>query len=147
MSATPNPYAPTAVNEPTPGKVKVRPIQLLQRSFEMIRGEYWLFLGITFVGLLIGSLVPFGILLGPMMVGIFLCFVQRQQTGRTEFGTLMKGFDQFLDAFVATLIMVAASVAVMIPLLVVYFVVLALFVVPSISPPGRLRAMDNRLQH
>jgi uncharacterized membrane protein len=85
----------------------VRPIQLLQRSFELISGEYWLFLGITLVGIVVSSLVPFSILLGPMMVGMFLCFAQRQQTGRTEFATLFKGFDQFVDALVATLIMVA----------------------------------------
>jgi len=135
MSTTANPYASSSLAEPFPGKTEVRPIELLQRSFEMIRGEYWLFLGITLVGMLIAAAVPFGILQGPMMVGFFLCFAQRQQTGRTEFGTLFKGFDQFFDAFIAMLIMVAASFVVMIPLMIVFFAIMVVAIATA-GPNG-----------
>jgi hypothetical protein len=126
MSSIPNPYAPSPLAEPLPGRVNVRPIQLLRRAFEMIQGEYWLFLGITIVGILIASVVPFGLLLGPMMVGMFLCFAQRQRTGRTDFGTLFKGFDQFMDAFIATLVMIALAMAIFLPLIAVFLIVLAM---------------------
>ena len=124
MSSPPNPYAPSPLAEPVPERVAVRPIQLLLRALEAIRGEFWLFLGISVVGILVASLVPFGLLAGPMMVGMFLCFAQRQETGRTEFGTLFKGFDQFMEAFVATLIMTALALVILLPLIAVFLVTL-----------------------
>jgi len=83
------------------------------------------------VGMVVASAVPFGILQGPIVVGMFLCFAQRQQTGRTEFGTLFKGFEQFLDAFIATLIMVAVSLVVMAPIAIVFIVTIVVMLVSA----------------
>ena len=124
MSSGPNPYAPAEIVDPVWRKTNIRPVQLLRRSFELIRSDYWLFLGIALVGMLIGSLVPFGILMGPMMVGMFLCFSERQRTGRTEFGTVFKGFDQFIESLIAMLIMVATSVVIVFPLVIVFLAAL-----------------------
>ena len=44
-------------------KVPIRPIDCLNRSMELVKGQYWLFVGICLVGLLIGGIVPLGILL------------------------------------------------------------------------------------
>lgn len=136
MSSGPNPYAPAEPVAPTWRKANVRPIQLLQRSFELIRSDYWLFLGITLVGMLVGSLVPFGILMGPMMVGMFLCFSERQRTGRTEFGTVFKGFDQFIDGLIAMLIMVAVSVVIIFPLVIVFLAALFFVIAPADQNAG-----------
>ena len=92
-------------------KVNVRPIELLSRSKELIGNQYGLFLGITLVGVLVGSMVPFGIVMGPMLIGIYLCFLHRQAGRQVEFGTLFKGFDQFGDGLIAYLIMVGFSIA------------------------------------
>jgi uncharacterized membrane protein len=91
-------------------KVNVRPIELLSRSYQLIGNQYGLFLGISFVGVLIGSMVPFGIVLGPMLIGIYLCFLHRQAGRQVEFGTLFKGFDQFGEGLIAYLIMVGFSI-------------------------------------
>ena len=65
--------------------------------------QYWLFVGMTFVAFFIGSAVPFGILMGPMMCGIYLtCFAQRRREP-VEFGLLFKGFDFFGPSVIATL--------------------------------------------
>jgi hypothetical protein len=40
----------------------------------MIKSQYWLILGMVIVGWMIASAVPFGILMGPMMCGLFLAF-------------------------------------------------------------------------
>ncbi|MDE0937845.1 MAG: hypothetical protein OSA89_18185 [Mariniblastus sp.] len=91
-------------------KVNVRPIELLSRSYQLIGNQYGLFLGISLVGILIGSMVPFGIVMGPMLIGIYLCFLHRQAGRQVEFGTLFKGFDQFSEGLIAYLIMVGFSI-------------------------------------
>jgi len=91
-------------------KVNVRPIELLSRSYQLIGNQYGLFLGISFVGVLIGSMVPFGIIMGPMLIGIYLCFLHRQAGRQVEFGTLFKGFDQFAEGLVAYLVMIGFSI-------------------------------------
>ena len=74
------------------------PIALYKRSYALLGEQYWLFFGITLVGIFLGSLVPFGILMGPMMVGIYMCFADRERGKQVEFGTLFKGFDQFANS-------------------------------------------------
>ena len=134
MSADPNPYAPSTFDDPVSGPTRVRPIQLLRRGYDLIRGEYWLYVGISFVAMIVSALVPFGILTGPMLVGLFLCFIQRQTIGRTQFETVFKGFDQFMDAFIATLIMIAFSIVVLIPVMLVFVAVI--FMLASQAGPN-----------
>jgi hypothetical protein len=108
--------------EPTIRKVSLPPIQLLKDAYQLVDEQYWLFVGITFVGVLIGSAAPAGVLLGPMMCGIYLCFLHRMEGGTADFKLLFKGFDYFLDSLVATLIMVAVMFVVLIPVIVVFLV-------------------------
>ena len=130
-----NPFAPPQTaslqsNASGPSQVSLAPIELYKRSYALMGEQYWLFVGITLVGIFLGSLVPFGILLGPMMVGIYLCFADREQGKQVEFGTLFKGFDHFANALIAVLIMVGVSVLVMIPIFILMAVVL-IGVLPS----------------
>src|SRR5437588_9796822 len=77
----------------------IAPMECIKEGWALIKDQFWLFLGITVVGLLIGGLVPI-VLFGPMMVGIFLCLQQRQRHQPVEFGLLFKGFDQFVPALI-----------------------------------------------
>ncbi|MFN3191284.1 MAG: hypothetical protein ACE361_12225 [Aureliella sp.] len=131
MSIGENPYSPH-VSELSDGiqQVRVRPIELMKRGRALMAEQYWLFFGIALVGILIGSAVPFGILLGPMMVGMFICYIEKERDGATEFGSLFKGFEQFMDAFLATLIMIGVSFVVMIPVMILFF---AAILVPIIA--------------
>jgi uncharacterized membrane protein len=121
-----NPYSspalPTSVQtanrNPEIRKVNVNPIELFKRGYALLGDQYWLFLGIAFIAILIGSAVPFGLLMGPMLVGVFICLLHRERGQRVEFGTVFRGFDQFMDSFIATLIMVGASLLLMIPLVI-----------------------------
>ena len=124
-----NPFAPPSTssllsNSSGPRKVSFAPIALYKRSYALMGEQYWLFVGITLVGILLGSLVPFGILMGPMMVGIYLCFADRERGKQVEFGTLFKGFDHFANSFIAVLIIMVASFLVLIPILIVMTVVM-----------------------
>ncbi len=125
--STANPYAPTqevSTEDLNVRQVKVKPIDLLKRSYRMMGEQYWLFFGITLVGILIASAVPFGLIMGPMIVGIYLCFIERGRRGQTEFATLFRGFDFFLESFIAFLCMLGLSLLVMVPFMIALFAML-----------------------
>lgn len=81
----------------------VRPFACLSAGWNLIKDQYWLVFGITLVGILIGSLAPFGILLGPCMCGIFLCLIRKERGQPFTFEMLFKGFDYFVQSLIATL--------------------------------------------
>ncbi len=124
-----NPYLPTVSVEDSRfaiRKVSINPFDLLGRGYRLLGDQYWLFLGITVVGMLIGSAVPFGLLLGAMLVGIFLCYAARERGERVEFGTLFKGFEDFGNSLVAIALLVAASFLVVVPFVIAMIVVIML---------------------
>src|SRR5213078_3374379 len=81
----------------------VAPFECIKEGWALIKDEYWLFFGISIVGFLIGSVFPI-VLMGPMMVGIFISLRQRQRNQTVEFGTLFKGFDQFVNGLIVTVL-------------------------------------------
>ncbi len=126
MSST-NPYQSTeGVSENLYGinKVRVRPIELIRRSHALIGDKYWLFLGITLVAMLVGSAVPLGLIFGAMLVGVYLCFIHREQGIKVELVTLFRGFDYFIESLLAWLAMFAISMLVTIPFMIAIFVVI-----------------------
>jgi uncharacterized membrane protein len=101
----------------------VAPFDCLKEGWALIKDQYWLFLGITLVGILIGGAVPI-VLLGPMMVGIFLCLFKKQERQPVEFGTLFKGFDYFVQGLIVAVIKVVPIVILMVPFYIVMFTVM-----------------------
>ncbi len=97
--------------------------ECVKEGWALIKDQYWLFLGIVFVGIFIGGAVPI-VLLGPMMVGIYLCFFRRMRGERVEFGDLFKGFDYFAQSLIAALIQMIPMVIIMVPMYIVMFAVM-----------------------
>jgi hypothetical protein len=97
-------------------RITIRPVECLKASKELMGEQYWLFCGISVVGILIASAVPLGILMGPMMCGIYYCYLRRMRGETVEFGMLFKGFDYFAESLVATLILVGVTLVVMLPM-------------------------------
>ncbi len=105
---------------PAFAKVSISPIAYLQEAWTRVKGQYGVFLGVTLVGMLLGGAVPLGILLGPMLCGIYFCY-RRQALGQpVTFDLLFKGFDYFSEAFLGSLIMVVTSMVVMVPLIFIF---------------------------
>jgi hypothetical protein len=100
----------------------VEPVECIKAGWELIRSQYWLFVGMTVVGIIIGSVVPLGILMGPMMCGLYLALFQTRRGQPIEFGLLFKGFDYFGDAVIATLLHMIPIVIVIAPVYILYFV-------------------------
>ena len=100
----------------------VDPITCLKEGFNLIKDQYWLFVGLCFVALLVGSAVPFGILMGPMMCGMYMTFFMKRMGQPIEFGTLFKGFEHFGPSVIATLIHVVPIVIIIVPAYLLFYV-------------------------
>ena len=136
-----NPYAPAHPSKLPQGdieirKVPVRVISLLRRAFDLIRDQYWLFLGITLLGLLIGSAVPLGLVMGHVLVGIYSSYLERERKGRTEFQTMFIGFENFLEPLLAYLIILAVGLVILIPFMVVMMVIVMVPIIAAAQSAG-----------
>jgi uncharacterized membrane protein len=110
----------------------IKPVECIKEGWALIKDQYWLFFGISLVGILIGGVVPI-VLLGPMMVGIFLCLLQKLRNEPVEFGLLFKGFDQFVSGLVVTVLKMIPIFIVLVP----YYIFL-IAMMATMMPRGRV---------
>lgn len=114
----------------------VEPVECLKAGWELVKDQYWLFVGICVVGFMIGSAVPMGILLGPMMCGVYLTFFKKRRGEPYEFGTLFKGFDFFGPSVIATLLHVLPLMAIILPCYVFFYISLIVSVAAQGNDPN-----------
>lgn len=105
---TPNPQIPFR-------RGVVQPVECIKAGWELVKDQYWLFVGMCAVAMIVGSAVPLGILMGPMMCGLYLVFFSKRRGLPIEFGMLFKGFDYFGHSVVAALLHVIPIMAIIIP--------------------------------
>lgn len=103
----------------------ISPVECLKEGWQLIKDQYWLFLGITLVAMLVGGAVPV-VLIGPMMVGLYMCLFAKMRGEPVEFGMLFKGFDYFTQGLVAAAIQTLPVILIM-AVGVVIFAVLVMF--------------------
>jgi len=99
----------------------VHPVECFSAGWQIVRPQYWVMVAIAAAGILIGSVAPMGLLMGPMMCGIYLCFFALMRGERIELGLLFKGFDYLVPSLVATLVQVVPLLVVMLPAYVIFF--------------------------
>jgi len=102
----------------------ISPLECIKEGWALIRDQYWLFFGISIVGMLVGGVVPI-VLLGPMMVGIFMCIQQRQRNQPVDFGTLFKGFELFVNGLVVTVLKMIPIIVLLVPYYILVFGMMA----------------------
>jgi hypothetical protein len=73
----------------------IKPIECLKEAWEIVKPNYLLLFAVSIVGVMIGG-ATFYILLGSMMCGIYLCYLQAIDTGKVEFEMLFKNFKQYI---------------------------------------------------
>ncbi len=113
----------------------VEPMECLRAGWQLVKNQYWLFFGMTAVGILIGSVVPLGLLMGPMMCGLYLAVFQTRRGQPIEFGVLFNGFDYFGESVVATLMHMIPIVVVFVPSYIAFYVGLLLMMPQAGSNP------------
>lgn len=109
----------------------INPVECFKEGWELIKDQYWLFVGITFVGMLVGGMIPFGIGIGAAFCGIYYCLFQKSDGRQMTFDGLFKGIDYFVPGLIATLVIIVPAV------------VLGLFMYASIFAM-MFGAMDSR---
>lgn len=102
-------------------KVKIDPIGCYKQAFDLVQGQYWVLLAVSAVGMMIGGSVPI-VLIGPMMCGIYLCFLEKYDGREFAFELLFKGFDFFVPSLIASLIMTGITMLALIPVFMVVFI-------------------------
>jgi uncharacterized membrane protein len=103
-------------------------VECIKAGWEMVKPQYWLFVGMAFIGYIIGQAVPL-ILMGPLLCGFYLCLFMARGREPFEFGTMFKGFDFFGPSLVATLLHALPVAAIIIPVYLLFY--LSLFVAAS----------------
>ncbi len=98
----------------------IQPVECIKEGWALIKDQYWLFFGLTIVAMLIGGAVPI-VLMGPMMVGLFLCLIEQKRGQPFEFGLLFKGFDYFVPGLIVTAIKVIPVIILVVPFYFIMF--------------------------
>ena len=96
-------------------------IDLLQRGGRLAGPRYWLLVAINAIGYLIAGLVPLGICQGPMMCGIFYSHGKVEAGDDLEVADVFRGFDWFLPSLLVTWMQIGITLAVVVPLLFIFF--------------------------
>src|SRR2546423_15155499 len=117
----------------------VSPMECIKEGWALIKDQYWLFFGISIVGILIGGVVPI-VLMGPMMVGIFICLQQRQRNQPVEFGMLFKGFEQFVQGLVAGVLKMIPILIILVP----YYIFLLVMMATTMPRGGKPSPEEQR---
>lgn len=100
----------------------IRPIECLKAGHELVRSQYWLLVGIVAVGMIIAGLVPLGILMGPMMCGVYFTLFKQRRGQRIEFGDLFKGFDYFGESLIAALLHMVPIFVILVPTYIIFYI-------------------------
>ena len=93
--------------------------EMFSEARTLMSGHFWIMVGICLLGLIVGGVAPFGVLMGPMMCGIFMCWFAIMRNEKPTFSLLFEGFDVFMESLVAMLIQLGISMLTMILSLVV----------------------------
>jgi hypothetical protein len=102
----------------------IKPIECLKEAWQLIKQDYWLLFAITLVGILIGGFTGY-ILLGGMICGISLCYLQVIDGGKTSFDNLFKGINYFLPGLLVAALFI-------IPMILVFAVIYAPLLIAAV---------------
>jgi hypothetical protein len=94
-------------NDPLHGAV--RPFACYAQGWRLIKDDYWRFVGIAFLAIFIGNLVPFGFLLGPVWCGLEIYLLRRMAGQRADLGNLFEGFNYFAPSLVPSVILITLA--------------------------------------
>jgi len=84
----------------------INPSDCISNGWNLVKQNYGLFFGISIVALLLVSCIPcLNIFIaGPVMCGVYYCFLKEMRSEPVSFGEMFKGFETFVPAMVVGLI-------------------------------------------
>jgi len=103
---------------------QIRAIEIYKEAWAIMKPEFWPIFGIVIIGMLVGSVIPI-VIMGPMMIGVFMCLIDKADGKPASFDKLFKGFEQWGAGLVIALI-------IMVPVFVFIFIVYIPMIIMSI---------------
>jgi uncharacterized membrane protein len=103
------PPSPGPVWTPHPG-ITAHTGQWIGEGWDMVKDDLGVYIALALVTFVLGSMVPF-IIQGPLTAGFFIFCMKRSMNRRAEFSDLFNGFNFFIPALLASLV-IAAFVAI-----------------------------------
>lgn len=84
----------------------IKPSQCIADGWQIIKNDYGMYFGIVLVASLLTGCIPILnlFLIGPVMGGVFYCFLRRMRGEYVSFGDMFKGFDKFVPLMLVGLI-------------------------------------------
>lgn len=111
---------------PSPrGRIVTGAFKHLTEATKFLGERYLLFVGICAIAYLLGGAVPFYIIYGAMMCGMFYCFREHERGNKVEIAMLFKGFDSLSKNIVPALVLFGATLVVLIPMQIMNFAMMA----------------------
>lgn len=95
----------SSYEEPTFNSSSVRPFECLSGGWQLIKDQYFLFVGMFLVIVILVTCIPFtGIIYGAWMIGIYYALLGRMRGEAASFNAIGKGFGFFSQGFVIALL-------------------------------------------
>lgn len=94
---------------------QLRGFEVYKEAWAMMKPEFWTIFALVLIGMIVGSVIPV-ILMGPMMIGLFMCLIDKVDGKPASLDKLFKGFDRWAAGLVVALIVV-------VPILAFFFIV------------------------
>ena len=82
---------------------QIRAIEVYKEAWAMMKPEFWPIFAIVIVGMLVGGVVPI-VIMGPMMIGVFMCLLDKVDGKPASFDKLFKGFERWGAGLIVALI-------------------------------------------
>jgi hypothetical protein len=90
----------------------IKPVECLKEAWELVKPQYWILFAVTIIGVMIGGITMY-ILLGVMMCGIYLCYLQALDGQKVEIETLFKNFKYFLPSLLLVIVLIVPALFLM----------------------------------
>ncbi|HUP04581.1 MAG TPA: zinc-ribbon domain-containing protein [Bryobacteraceae bacterium] len=102
-SLTPEAHLSSGQDWAAPAGVHSRTGAWIGEGWEMVKDDLSIYAGLALVTILLGSMVPF-VIQGPLTAGFFIFCMNQTLGRRAEFGDLFAGFNYFIPALLASLV-------------------------------------------
>ncbi|MEO5860653.1 MAG: hypothetical protein ABIR33_17105 [Pyrinomonadaceae bacterium] len=81
---------------------QIRAFEVYKEAWAMIKPEFLPIFAIVIIGMILSSVIPV-LIMGPMMIGVFMCLLDKADGRPASFDKLFKGFDRWASGLVIAL--------------------------------------------
>lgn len=90
----------------------IDPTGCISNGWELVKRNYWMYFGITILAMIIVGCIPVvnWFLFGPIMAGVYTCFLKEMRGEPVDFGMMFKGFEKFVPTMIVGLLQLLPTI-------------------------------------